>query len=170
MERKDDKGREWRDNVKRNLKHLHIFWLDPTRKPCSMGKETAKVHAQLDEDRKEGRSHCVRRVIQPARRIDLRMVDICDFLIVNLDPALPTFGTHEEVLRAVAQNKPVLVHLQSDGELPFWWYDVVNLDTVFHRWIDLYAYLHSVSACKQSTDEIMQVTHYSWLFFDWMGE
>ena len=37
------------------------------------------------------------------------MVDISDFLIVNLDPDVPTFGTHEEIANANRQKKPIII-------------------------------------------------------------
>ena len=40
------------------------------------------------------------------RCVDLRMVDISDFLVVNLDPDIPTFGTHEEIANANRQRSP----------------------------------------------------------------
>jgi len=170
MEKKEDKGTEWRNDVKKNLQYLHVFWLDPTCKPCSMGQETKAIHDKLEKDRIELRDHAVKSTMRPVRRIDLRMVDICDFMIVNVDIDVPTFGTHEEVLRAISQNKPVLIHLDGKKQLPLWWYDVVETSRVFTKWIDLYAYLNEIATSKETDEELMRASGYSWMLFDWMGE
>ena len=43
------------------------------------------------------------------RPVDLRMVDICDFLIVNLDLEVHATGTYEELYWANRCIKPILV-------------------------------------------------------------
>ena len=160
-------GASWRQKVKEDLKCFGIHWLDPTDKPIKEGKETPEMQAKLKSDRQAGDIDAIKKVMVPICRIDLRLVDISDFLIVHLDPEVPTFGTHEEISRAASQNKPVL--LMCEGGLktaPLWWYERLDPHLFFGSWDALYYYMDFISNCASHS----LARDYKWLFFDWMGE
>jgi len=50
------------------------------------------------------------------RPVDLRMVDICDFLVVNLDLQVHACGTYEELFWANRMKKPVLIRIEQGIE------------------------------------------------------
>ena len=166
-----DGGVTWRNKVKVDLVGFKIHFLDPTDKPIECGKETPDTWKALNEFRLSGEYGKVRNLMLPICRIDLRMVDISDFLIVNIDPDVPTFGTHEEVGRASSQNKPVLVRVEGGKDCaPLWWYERLDPKLFFSTWEELYDYLWDVSNVDWGNCDIGTWSDYKWLFFDWMGE
>lgn len=165
-----DGGVAWREKVKQDLYNLGIQWLDPTDKPVDVAKETPESHKELQRLRSIGDIRGVQKMMYPICRIDLRMVDVSDFLIVNIDPDVPTFGTHEEIGRAVLQNKPIIVHLDGDeAELPLWWYERIDPRLCFHTWGDTYTYIRSIDKTATSNHDLMLLSDYQWIFFNWMG-
>jgi nucleoside 2-deoxyribosyltransferase len=166
-----DGGVAWREKLKLDLSCLGIQWLDPTDKPVDIAKETPESHRELQRRRSAGDIVGVQAMMYPICRIDLRMVDVADFLIVNIDPDVPTFGTHEEIGRAVLQNKPILVHLDGENaELPLWWYERIDPRLCFQNWGAMYNYLTWLNTAEVSDRQIMLHSDYRWIFFDWMGD
>ena len=111
MEKDATNGIEWRQAIQAALSDLRIRWLDPTDKPTAIGRETLETKQELIQARLAHDYDAVRNIMRTIRCVDLRMTDISDFLIVNLDPDVPTFGTHEEIANANRQKKPIIVHL-----------------------------------------------------------
>ena len=164
-------GAPWRDKVKQDLRDIGIQWLDPCEKPITVGIEDSSTGAKLKNLRYDQRGTEVREIIHAIRHVDLRMVDISDFIIVRLDPDVPTFGTHEEVYRAIDQNKPTLILVEGGlDKTPLWWFDKVDLSLLFGNWTDLYAYLDLVAKSPVSDLSIMEASNWQWIFFNWMGE
>ena len=171
IEKESYSGSQWREKVKSDLSNLGIHWLDPTKKPTTVGIEDSETALSLRRARNDLNGTLVKSLMKPIRHVDLRMIDISDFVIVRIEPSLPTFGTHEEVDRAINQNKPVLIMVEGGLEVaPFWWFDKVDLTLLFGNWSNLYTYLDVVahSSCKDIS--IMEESNWQWIFFDWMGE
>jgi nucleoside 2-deoxyribosyltransferase len=171
IEKAPDNGTPWRDMVKSDLHDLGIIWLDPCDKPISGFQETPELHAKLKRHREDGFDRGVRDIMNPICKIDLRLVDISDFLIVNVDPLVPTFGTHEEISRASGQNKPVLLRIEGGKKCaPLWWYERMDSRLFFGEWSDLYHYLGFVAETTMTEEDLMLWSDYKWMFFRWMGE
>ncbi len=168
------KGRGWRDKIKVELVDLGIFWMDPCNKPIKGFNETKETHEALDRNRTAGRAHAVCDLIRPARRIDLRMVDVSDFLIVDINPAIPTFGTHEEVKRAVDQSKPVILRVEGGiTALPFWWFDMLHKSSIgaLYDTLDgICAMLRRLDRYANDASILAEITDFQWILFDWTGE
>ena len=59
--------------------------------------------------------------------MDLRMVDISDFVIVYLDPASRPFGTIHELLNSLHQRKPTLVVVEGGrANASNWLFGIMN--------------------------------------------
>jgi uncharacterized membrane protein len=139
--------------------------LDPTRKPIDIGVEDDESRAMRKQSKKLGKLGPVVDEMKPIRRVDLRMVDICDFLIVNLDLDIHACGTYEEIFLANRQKKPILIHVeQGRNAVPDWLLGTVPEEYIFDSWDDLYDYLNRVNG-----DEEWKDVHGRWYFFDWMG-
>jgi len=147
MEKVDGSGRDWRMEVKSELSHLKIQWMDPTCKNCDIGCEDEQLKIDLLEARSRGEYNLVSREMSLIRRVDRLMVTQSDFVIVRIDPGVPTFGTHEEVALARQLEKPVIVWVPSGKkQAPLWW-----LGMIPHRWFfesiaEMKAYLELVDA------------------------
>jgi uncharacterized membrane protein len=165
MDRAKDAGIGWRRNTRWGMNHLGVQWLDPTRKPIDVGVEDDASRELRKKCKREGNLGPVVDEMKPIRRVDLRMVDICDFLIVNLDMDIHACGTYEEIFLANRQKKPILIHVeQGRNAVPDWLLGTVPEEYIFDNWKDLYDYLDRVNGDPEWVD-----THGRWYFFHWMG-
>ncbi len=169
IERSEDNGSSWCTKVKNDLKGLGIFWLDPRDKPIAYAKESPLSHRELRLNRAKKEVTIIQDRMRIIRAVDRRMVDVSDFLIVNLDPDVPTFGTHEEVCWASEQNKPVIVRVEGGLKAaPFWWYDQLNPNLFFEGWKEVYGYLYAIA--RTDREKLAKASDNSWIIFNWMGD
>ena len=93
------------------------------------------------------------------RNTDLRMVDISDFLVVNLDLDIHPCGTYEELFLANRQKKPIILRIkQGKGETPDWLLGTIPHETIFSTWEEVRDYLDLVDKGK--------VQDKRWMFFN----
>ena len=162
-----DLGRGWREYLTPALEARGIVVLDPTRKPIDVGDEREGVRRRMRELQEAGRLEEVRKWMKTIRRVDLRMVDLSSFLIVRLDGS-QTWGTTEELVVAIHQQKPVLVWL--DGELTLrnvnpWLLSQFPLDHLFESAADLLAYVASIDESEtHPNDRRWQLFHFEKLY------
>ncbi len=169
IEKEKDNGCSWRNKVKTDLVGLGIIWLDPCSKPMSYAVESPLVIREMKLNRANKKVDLIQSHYKIVRSIDRRMVDISDFVIVNLEPDIPTFGTHEEVRWASEQNKPIVVRIEGGLKAaPFWWYSELNPQLFFGEWKEVYGYLYAIAHTDR--EKLAKVTDNSWLFFNWMGD
>lgn len=159
MEKAADNGESWRIFVQNSLRDLEIVFLDPTQKPTLECVENSETKNLLIKLREEGDYDGVARIMKPIRAVDLRMVDVSDFLICALDNNINTTGTWEEVFWANRSKKPVLFyHAQGKKCMPIWLFGTFPHEFFFDTWTDLFVYLR-----KTASGEI---SHLRWRFFD----
>ena len=159
---KDDTSTTWRDMVKHSLSDLKIYWLDPTCKPTTKAHETPETLKLLKQLRAIGDYDGIEKIMRPIRCVDLRMTDIADFMIVYLDPDIPTFGTHEEIANANRQKKPILTVIEGGKtKTPFWIFGMIPHQMIFNNLSEVFAYLRSIN----SGYDIYPMNR--WCFFDW---
>ena len=165
MDRVADGGVEWREKIKEALADLKVFWLDPCRKPIKLGVEDLENRKLRHEAKARGDFEYVRMEMKQIRPVDLRMVDICDFLIVNIDLEVHCCGTYEELFWANRMKKPVLVRIvQGKENTPDWLLATLPFEMFFSTWDDVYVYMRHI-AHDPVIDRLNR-----WYFFDWMGE
>jgi uncharacterized membrane protein len=165
MDRVADGGEGWRLDIRRNLQHLGISWLDPTNKPIDIGKEDKESREARNQAKKDGDWDRVAEEMKPIRCVDLRMVDVCDFVVAYIDISVHASGTYEEVYLANRQKKPVLFVIeQGKASVPNWLLAAFPHEYIFSSWEELYAYLEVVAYDKTFTDD-----NGRWYFFNWTG-
>ena len=144
---------------------LKVFWLDPCRKPIKLGVEDLENRKLRHEAKARGDFEYVRMEMKQIRPVDLRMVDICDFLVVNIDLEVHCCGTYEELFWANRMKKPVLVRIvQGKENTPDWLLATLPFEMFFSTWDDVYVYMRHI-AHDPVIDRLNR-----WYFFDWMGE
>lgn len=164
MDRVPDAGVVWRKRIREQLSDLGIFWLDPTRKPINIGVEDDESRRLRHEAKLLGNYRAVAAEMIPIRKVDRRMVNFGDFMIVNIDVEVHACGTYEEFALANDQDKPILVHVeQGKAACPDWLFACIPHQHIFGTWEDLIAYVRHV-AHDNEVDSMGR-----WLFFDWMG-
>ncbi len=100
MDRVADGGVGWRQQIKKELSGLGIIFMDPTSKPIDIGVENQETRELRHREKARGNYQYVANEIKPIRCVDLRMVDLADFLIFFLDKDNSGFGTIEEMALA----------------------------------------------------------------------
>ena len=126
MEFVKDHGIEWRRKFIRLVheSELNIDLIDPTNKPGESIGEDPTYQIQLQE---EGRFKELQAYVNNYRHFDLRATDICDFLIVVVDPTIPQWGTSNETYVAEMQKKPTFFIVEGGlYRLPRWLFDVID--------------------------------------------
>lgn len=142
MDRVPDRGATWRDSITPFLESIGVAVLNPLKKPTTAGcenEDTAMYKASL---KKQQKYDTLSQLMKEIRSVDLRMVDISDFLIVNLNIETHPCGTLEEIFWANRQKKPILIHLeQGKQNAPDWLFGTLPHNFIFNSWTELQDYL-----------------------------
>jgi hypothetical protein len=165
MDRVEDGGVEWRRQLRYQHDDLKIVWLDPTDKPIDLGVEDNESRERRRQAKALGQYDTVTNEINPIRRVDLRMVDISDWLAVNIDLDVHACGTLEEVFLANRQKKPILVHIeQGKCNAPDWLFATIPHQLIFDNWFQMGDYIRHIA-----NDPVIDTLN-RWMFFDFHGE
>jgi hypothetical protein len=165
MDRVRDGGVGWRRMIRCALQDIGIQWLDPTRKPIDLGLEDDESRKRRRQNKKDGNFIDVWKEMKYIRRVDLHMVDICDWMPVNLDLEVHACGTYEEIGWANRCKKPILVHVEQGKEnAPDWLFGMLPHWHIFSTWEELFLFVRRISS-GQFEDPSQR-----WYFFNWMGD
>jgi len=161
MDRVSDRGNGWRDNITPFLETLGIVVFNPIKKPTKIGEEDDRVHKQKTQLKLNHRYDELSSIMKTIRSVDLRLVDISDFLIVNLDLDVHPCGTYEEIFWANRQKKPIIVHMvQGKQSAPDWLFGTIPHEMIFSAWEPIKEYLIDIN----TNTEIK--TFNRWYFFN----
>lgn len=161
MDRVPDRGTTWRDYITPYLEKFGVHVFNPIKKPTTVGLEdeqTAEIKKQLKISQQYDQ---LSEIMKTIRSVDLRMVDISDFMIVNLDLDTHPCGTLEEIFLANRQKKPILVHMvQGKENAPDWLFGTIPHQMIFSSWNCIKSYLDYINS-SNTID-----THNRWYFFE----
>lgn len=115
-------GEGWRNRAKAELQAMGVKVFDPYHKPfVNEIHENDEIRKGMKTAMLEGRYEYVAQWVKEVRRDDLRQVDISDFLIVNIVPHIPSWGTPEELYWGNRMKKPIFVSIEGGkGLCPIW--------------------------------------------------
>ena len=158
-----DDGVGWRQNITPYLKKMGLTILDPTNKPTSqckwneVGDEKDHIHKLVDLERWDELRNLAKEIVL----VDLRMVEVADFMICYLDRDIHQCGTYDELFEALRRRKPTLiVHKGGKKEMSMRLRGKVNHNFVFETFDDLYSYLEALH------NGIIEPDYTRWVFFD----
>lgn len=161
MDRVPDGGVEWRAAITPWLQERGVIVLDPTNKAIEIGIEDSQARLEIERLKQIGEFDQIRPRFQDIALVDLRMVDMADFLVVNLDLDTHPCGTYEEIFTANRSKKPIIIHIeQGKVNVPNWLLFRLPHQMIFSTWKNLKNYLDSVD--KDGTIE----SYNRWRFFD----
>jgi hypothetical protein len=161
MDRVADRGNGWRDNITPFLQSLNIIVFNPIKKPTAIGQEDEVTHKHKIKLKNAGKYDELSQLMKTIRSVDLRLVDISDFLIVNLDLDIHPCGTYEEIFWANRQKKPIVIHMvQGKENAPDWLFGTVPHKMIFSSWDDIKSYLSEINSQKEIN------TYNRWYFFN----
>ncbi|MCP4125249.1 MAG: hypothetical protein GY751_26250 [Bacteroidetes bacterium] len=159
----EDDGMSWRQDITPVLESMNIMVMDPTNKMTTNTKynEVGEEQNNLKKLKELGRWHELRQEMKPIVLVDLRMVEIADFVIAYIDPTTPMCGTWEELFVSLKQRKPTFVVAEGGKTaMPLWLFGRINPDYIFDSFEDLEAYLRGIDAGKVAEDATR------WVFFN----
>jgi hypothetical protein len=161
MDRVADRGNGWRNNITPFLEHLGVVVFNPIKKPTIIGQEDEVTHKYKLKLKEELNYDKLSKVMKVIRSVDLRLVDISDFMIVNLDLYVHPCGTYEEIFWGNRQKKPIIVHMvQGKQKAPDWLFGTIPHEMIFSSWLEIRDYLNHVNTYPNIE------TFNRWYFFD----
>ena len=161
MDRVKDRGKGWRQEITPFLESLGIVVFNPITKPTEIGLEDHDTHLVKTKLKKKKRYEELSSMMKVIRSVDLRLVDISDFLIVNLDLDIHPCGTYEEIFWANRQKKPIIIHMvQGKEHTPDWLFGTVPHQMIYSDWNDIYGYLEHINSSENIN------TYNRWYFFN----
>jgi nucleoside 2-deoxyribosyltransferase len=160
MDRVVDRGNGWRDDITPFLENLGVIVFNPIKKPTIIGQEDERTHRYKIKLKAEQNYDELSQLMKVIRSVDLRLVDISDFLIVNLDLDVHPCGTYEELFLANRSKKPVVIHIeQGKNKTPDWLFGTIPHQMIFSTWAEVKTYLEYVHTYAE-------IQHYNrWRFF-----
>lgn len=153
----DNDGVLWRRSMATYLRSLGVVVLDPTEKPISqldgipseIGEEKRKTQAIKES----GQFDEFRIVAKKIRNMDLRMTDICDFLVVYIDQSIPMCGTWEELFNANRQKKPVIVVVKGGPYgAPLWLHGTIHYKYMFKDFESAKDFIYAIDSGGEKMD------------------
>jgi len=160
IDRVDDRGMGWREEISPFLDSLGIVVFNPITKPAEIGLEDNDTHVVKTKLKSSKRYDELTSMMKVIRSVDLRLVDISDFLIVNLDLNVHPCGTYEEIFWANRQKKPIIIHMvQGKENAPDWLFGTVPHQMIYSDWGDMYSYLKHIDSSENIN------SYNRWYFF-----
>lgn len=142
IDKAKDAGVGWRKAITPYLKSWGVRILDPTNKPKHLLPEQSEQIAQRHRLKEKGEYDVLAAFMKQIRKVDLRMVDLSDFVIVYLDLDTPMCGTWDELFQADRQRKPIMIVCpQGISKVPDWLFGTVPYQYMFQNFQSLYEYL-----------------------------
>lgn len=165
MDRVPDGGVIWREKLTPILQERGIVVLNPADKPIDKGFEGISSRKKREELIENGYYDEAAAQIKLLRIIDLRMVDLADFLIVYLDPDSHMCGTYNELFDANKCKKPILIMVEGGkNKVPHWLLGTIPHQMIFGSWDDLLEYVEHVDV----DEDVDHYRRWTWFKYDQM--
>ena len=147
MDRVADRGAGWRSQITPFLEDMGVVVFNPLNKPSSVGSEDHDTHTIKNMLKDKESYEELSNIMKTIRAIDLRLVDISDFLIVNLDLNTHPCGTLEEIFLANRSKKPIIIRMeQGKKSTPDWLFGTLPHSMFFSTWDEVMAYLSHIDS------------------------
>ena len=135
----------WRPGIKVRLEEeCGMTVLDPGSDPKQQWLP------EIEKAKRERSFGTMKRVAHDFFRRDLDMVGKSDMLVGYLPYAVPTVGTHHEIIESWRTMKPtLLVCPEGVDKIPVWYFGFIPLDHMFGSWDDMFGYLAKVASGEE---------------------
>ena len=157
MEKSNDLGCGWRQELTPILEFLGMSVLDPTNKQnklsfCSSASEEHSKLIQLRHYKNyDELTKCSKEVV----RCDLSYVDRCDIMIVRMDTDYFSVGTIDEFVTACLERKPILMWcVQGKQNMPIWLFGRMNHKYMFDSDTELMEFIYKL-AFNDNIDDLV---------------
>jgi len=115
-------GRDWRGYVTEELTPMGVTVFDPYHKPFVEDvDEDEPARVEMLQMMEDGKYDDLTRRMKKVRNYDLNLVDRSDFIIANLQPEIASWGSAEEIVTAVREQKPLFIAIEGGKtKTPLW--------------------------------------------------
>ena len=139
----EEKDHQWRPVLTRFLNDMGVLVFDPWSSEESL---VFDKRTKLQRFKESGDWDAVRRLMKPLIRLDLRALDVSDFIVVGWPPNARTTGTIHEIVLATDCSKPTLICCTGGLiHIPNWFFGIIpRLEYLFDDWNNLMAYIRAV--------------------------
>lgn len=141
--------KSWREDITTFLQSINIGVLNPCDKSVirnSKINEDENFLSYIESLKTEKKYKEIQEIMQEIVRVDLKMVDLSNFLILNIERDVHMCGSYAEQTLACFQRKPILVHCSSGiNKIPNWLFGVCDPELFFDNWQALKDYIESVN-------------------------
>ena len=138
MEACKDGGVMWRREIIKKFEKvgIDIKCIDPTNKPG--GHETMQEEKDfMDKLRREEKWYEMVNYVKAFVRLDLRYLDLSDFIILAVDKNTHMCGSYHEIVQAQIQKKPRFAIVNGGlKNMPSWLFSIFNPSDVFDNMDD----------------------------------
>jgi nucleoside 2-deoxyribosyltransferase len=153
IEYASDHGIGWRQEFTELTKDIGLKILDPTNKPKNLFSETEKEKSNTKQLKENNDLASLRKFAKQIRRIDLRLLDFCSFLVAYIDPKVHMFGTIDEIITAERQQKPLLCIVNGKKtDMSLWAYAIFKEDEIFTSVKDCVDYIKKIDSGEMPID------------------
>lgn len=150
IDRVADRGVGWRQKITPFLRKIGVEVYDPIKKPTKIGVEDENTHLLKIKLKSERDFDEISKIMKQIRKVDLRLVDTSDFLVVSLDLNIHPCGTYEEIFWANRQKKPIIVCVDQGKEhAPDWLFGTIPHQMIFSNWKEVKNYINYINSCRQ---------------------
>jgi nucleoside 2-deoxyribosyltransferase len=124
----------WREYATNRLRKLNIKTLSPLDTVfVNQLNETADDRERLKSLRQSEKYDEVSEYMRSVVKKDLRLIDLCDIIIVNMEVMRPTFGTMHELIIAIQQKKPVFLSVFDKKQCPLWLFGIIKPEYIYNN-------------------------------------
>jgi nucleoside 2-deoxyribosyltransferase len=149
-----DQGKEWRKDVKENLKDLGIIFLDPTNKLQGLAKEVDNEQNKIKTYKKYKKWNILSKMMKKVVRGDLRSIDYADFVIMYVNTDIHMCGSYHEMTVAINQKKPVLLVIKGGKKMASsWLFGVCDHKYMYDNFDELFLYLKKINNGKEKLND-----------------
>ena len=147
-------GQGWRNHVKDTLKGTGIIFFDPYDKPfITSVPEDEKVRRELSVSRESGDFNHLNGYMREVRSDDLRLCDIADFAIVSVSPAIPSWGTAEELTTLNRMKKPIFLCVEGGKKkCPLWIFGMLKESYIYNDLDEVITMINKINDREVATD------------------
>lgn len=152
MEHSDDSV-NWRDYLKSELNKLNIRTLSPLDVVfINQQTESEEDRTRLKKMRSIGNLDEVSSYMRLVVQKDLRLIDLSDFIIINLEVNKPTFGTLHELIIATQQKKPIFLSVGDRNSCPLWLLGIIKPKYIYNNIEDILSIIRDIDSGKKEID------------------
>jgi len=152
MEYTDDSA-NWRKDVTDKLEKLNIKVLSPLDTMFMFQNDEGDEDRKMLKSARENEDYeYVHNYMKGVVQKDLRLIDLSDYIIVNLEIYKPTFGTMHEIVVADQQKKPIFLVVNNKQHTPLWLLGLLKPQYIYNNIDDAIEMIRKIDSGEKQID------------------